>query len=40
MDDLRKNKLDPSRPPKSSHLKQLQAHNVPSDDKENTNGSN
>ena len=40
MDDQRKDHPDPKRLPKRSHSQQLQIHNLPTDDVENTNGTN
>ena len=40
MDDPRKNDSDLKRSPKMNHPKQLQTHNVPTYDVENTHGTN
>ena len=40
MDDGSKNHPDPKRTPKRKHPQQQQTHNVPTDDVENTNGTN
>ena len=40
MDDQRKDHIDPDRPPQKDRPKQLQTHNVPTYDVENTNGTN
>ena len=40
MDDQRNDHIDPKRPPQGNHPKQLQNHNVPTDDVENINGTN
>ena len=40
MDDERKDYPDPKRTPKRNRPKQLQTHNVPTDDIENTNSKN
>ena len=37
MDDQRKDNPDPKRPPKRNRHQQLQTHNVPTTDVENTN---
>ena len=38
MDDKRKDHTDPKRPARRNRLQQLQTHNVPTNDMENTNG--
>ena len=40
MDDRRKDHSDPKRPPKRNRPHQLQIHNVPTEDVENTNATN
>ena len=40
MDDQRKDYIDPKRPPKKNFPQELQILNVPTDDVENTNGTN
>ena len=40
MDDRRKDFLDPKRPLRRNRFQQLQTHNVPTDDVENTDGTN
>ena len=40
MDDERKDHFDSETPPQRNHPKQLQTHNVPNYDVENTNGTN
>ena len=40
MDDKRKDHPDPKTTPKRNHLRQLQAHNLSTDDVKNTNTTN
>ena len=40
MDDQRKDHHDPERSPQKDYSEQLQTHNVPTDDVENTNSTN
>ena len=40
MDDQKKDHPDPKKTPHRNCLQQLQTHNVPADDMENTNGTN